>query len=61
MNKGVAVSLFVAGCSIWYAPGFNGIFFDPVAVTPGEGRIASAIFIVGAAILWFMPQSKDSD
>lgn len=56
MNKGVAVGLFVTGCFASYAPGFRGTFFDPVAVSPGEIQIISAICIVGA--VWFLPQSN---
>jgi hypothetical protein len=59
MNKGVAVGLFVAACLNLYSPGFNGIFFDPVKISVGEGRIIAAIFIVGAAVVWFMPPAKE--
>lgn len=58
MNKVIAVILFMCGSVNWYAPGFNG-FFEPVIVSVGEGRITAAILIVGAVIVWFMPQPKD--
>ena len=58
-KTGIATALFVAGCYSWYSPGYNGIFLDPVSVSPGEGRIIAAILVVGAAIVWLMPSSKD--
>jgi len=61
MNKGVAAVLLIMGCSSWFAPGFSGIFFDPVNVSAGEGRIMAAVYLVGAAIVWFMPQAKNND
>ncbi len=37
----------------WIAPEFSGFFFDSTDVTTGEGRIIGAIFLVGAALVWF--------
>jgi hypothetical protein len=58
MNRVVSASLFLGGCLSWYSPGFSGALFEPVSMSAGEGRIVGAIFIVGAAVVWFMPQSK---
>lgn len=35
--------------------GLTSMYWPPAGVSPGEGLIACAIFIVGAGILWFMP------
>ena len=59
MNKGAAIGLFIMGISSYYDPGFSGIFHDHVQISAGDGRIMAAIYIVGAAIVWFMPQPKD--
>jgi hypothetical protein len=59
MNKGIAAGLFVAGCFSAYAPGFNGLLRDAVHISAGEAQIITAIYFVGAAIVWFMPQTKD--
>ena len=58
MNRTVATFLAAAGFTSWIAPGFNGAFFDAVQVSDGEGRIVGAIFIVGAAIVWFLPERR---
>ena len=56
MKRNVALGFTGAGVASYYFPGFGGIFFENANVTAGEGRITSAILLVGAAILWFMPE-----
>lgn len=53
MNKGIAGGLLVAGILSWYDPGFNGFWAEASNVSAGDGRIIGAIFIVGAAIVFF--------
>lgn len=55
-KQAIAIGLAVYSAVSWYAPGFGGVLFDEVEVSTGEGRIISAILLVGAAILWFMPE-----
>jgi hypothetical protein len=52
----VAIGFAVYSTISWFAPEFSGVMFDDAAVSAGEGRIISAILLVGAAILWFMPE-----
>lgn len=52
-NRVISIALLLVGLFSWYAPGFNGLWSDPSTVTDGEGRIAGAVFMVGAAIVWF--------
>jgi hypothetical protein len=57
VNKGVAGAMIVAGWVQWLWPNWNGVLFEPsVGITVAEGRTIGAIFIVGAVIVWFMPQ-----
>jgi hypothetical protein len=53
MNKGVSGGLLMLGLLTWYDPGFNGFWMEASEVSDGDGKIAAAIFIVGAAIVWF--------
>ena len=60
MDKSIWALLLV-GLSLlmWYAPQWNGAFFAPsLDVTSGDGRIAAAIFFVGALVLWYLPTKK---
>jgi hypothetical protein len=52
-SQTVAVILAAAGATSWSYPTFNGFLFDAASVSAGEGRIVGAIFLVGAAHLWF--------
>ena len=52
-NRAVASGFLGAGLMSWIAPEFSGFFFDSTDVTTGEGRIIGAIFLVGAALVWF--------
>ncbi|MGJ8623986.1 MAG: hypothetical protein ACSHW1_14600 [Yoonia sp.] len=52
-NRTVAGGLLMLGLWSWFVPGFSGFFFSPSDVTDGEAQIVSAIFTVGAAIVWF--------
>jgi hypothetical protein len=53
--KSAVVGMFVgAGISSYYWPTWGGFFLEPVAVSAGEGRIMTAIYFVGAALLWFV-------
>jgi hypothetical protein len=56
MNRSVAVGLAALGLASWYMPGFNGFLFTPSSVSAGDGQIVGAIFLVGGAIVWFLPQ-----
>jgi hypothetical protein len=55
MNKAVSGGFTALGIGSWYMPGFNGVLSAPTHVSAGEGQIVGAIFLVGAAILWFLP------
>lgn len=50
-NRVVAVALLIAGLMTWLAPSYQGVWSGPADVSDGEGLIASAIFIAGAAIV----------
>jgi hypothetical protein len=52
----VAVGLAALGLANWYLPGFNEFLFAPSSASAGDGQIVGAIFLVGAAIVWFLPQ-----
>jgi len=52
-NRHVAFGLVFLGLLTWFAPGFNGVMFEQGSVSDGEAQIASAVYIVGAAIVWF--------
>ena len=54
MNRNVAVGFAVIGVLSYFWPGFNGVFFEPSDISLGESRIIAAIFLVGAAIVWFI-------
>jgi hypothetical protein len=55
-SQTVAVCFIVAGVTSWSYPAFNGFLFEAASVSAGEGRIVGAIFLVGAALLWFAPR-----
>jgi hypothetical protein len=55
MNKSVSGILAVFGFMNWNFPGSNGFFFAADTMSVGDGRIVGAIFMVGAAIVWFLP------
>ena len=52
-NRVVAGGLLMLALFSWLAPGFNGFFFASSDVSDGDARIVGAIFVVGAAIVWF--------
>jgi hypothetical protein len=54
MNRTVAAVFAVIGGIAWHWPGYNGFFFPPSDISIGDSRIMSAIFLVGAAIVWFV-------
>jgi hypothetical protein len=54
MNRQIAIAFAVIGATSWYWPGFNGVFFSPTDISAGDGRIIAAIFLVGAAVVWFI-------
>ncbi|SDN27437.1 hypothetical protein SAMN05216196_1011 [Lutimaribacter pacificus] len=53
MNKAISGGFAVLGLMSWYDPGFNGFWLDPSDVSDGDGRIVAAVFLVGAAIVFF--------
>jgi hypothetical protein len=55
----IVVGLFASGVGMWFWPDFNGFLFDPTDMSVGVSRIIAAIFLVGAAILFFMPPSAN--
>lgn len=55
-KQAVAIGFAVFSIVSWFAPGFSGVMFADAAVSAGEGRIISTILLVGAALLWFMPE-----
>lgn len=52
-NRYISVMLAFVGLMIWIAPGYNGFLLDSSSVSDGEAQISGAIFLVGAAIVWF--------
>jgi hypothetical protein len=53
-NRYWAVILILMAMTMWYAPQWNGLFFEPLKdFTGGEARIASTILFVGGLLLWF--------
>ena len=59
MNRAIAIGFVGAGMISWFLPGFNGYLFEPSVISAGDGRIVGAIFLVGAAIVWFVrPEDK---
>ena len=56
VNRAVAVVFAVIGAATWYWPRFNGFLFQASDIRLGESRIVASIFLVGAAVLWFMRQ-----
>jgi hypothetical protein len=57
MKKAVAIGFVIAGTGSWFWPQWNGFLFAPSNVSAGEGHIVGAIFLVGAAIVWFLRPS----
>jgi hypothetical protein len=33
------------------------MFFEPSAISVGESRIIAALFLIGGAILWYLPRN----
>jgi hypothetical protein len=60
MNRGVALVLAIVGIMSWFWPQWNGTLFPPSDVSAGEGHIIGAIFIVGAAVVWFIRAAPNS-
>ena len=55
MTKALAIVFAVAGGVSWFWPGtISGLLFRTVTVSANEGRIIGVLFLVGAAILWFI-------
>jgi len=54
LNRSIAIGFAVAGTVSYFWPGFNGMLFEPSNISVGESRIIAAIFLVGAAIVWFI-------
>jgi uncharacterized protein YjeT (DUF2065 family) len=55
LMRALAIVFAVAGVVSGFWPGtISGLLFHTVTVTAREGRIIGALFIVGAAILWFI-------
>ena len=57
-NKRGAGALFAIGLFNGYWPTYGKFFGAQPDFSVGEGRIVAAILLVGAAIVWFMPQPK---
>jgi hypothetical protein len=56
MKRTIAGAFAGVGIASYYWPSFAGMLVADVAVTAGEGRIAAAVYFLGAAVLWFMPE-----
>lgn len=54
MNRAVATGFAVAGILSWLWPGFDGFFSSTAEIGAGESRIIGSIFMVGAAVVWFI-------
>lgn len=57
MKQAFAIGFAFGGMLSWFAPGFSGVFASPTVVSTGDGQIVGAILLVGAAVLWFMPET----
>jgi hypothetical protein len=56
----LAIAFAVAGLVCWLWPGaISGLFFDALTVSPRESDVIGAIFLVAAAVLWFVRPSDD--
>ena len=57
--KGLVAGLFAAlGVETWIYPSELDTMFQSGAISAGEGRIIAAIFVVGAAIVLFLPSDQ---
>lgn len=57
-KKNLSIVLVLTGIIQWSFPKFNGVFFEQVEVSVGEGHIIGIIAIVGGLLLWYLPQEK---
>jgi hypothetical protein len=59
-SRTLAVLSAMNGFMSLFWPNYTGFLSANVPpITSGEGRIAAAIYLVGACILWCMPARKD--
>jgi len=58
MKTGMAIALGIAGLGAWLLPGWNGLLFPASDTSAGEGQDLGAVLVVGALVLWFMPEKK---
>jgi hypothetical protein len=55
MNSSFAILFAIVVAGEWlFGPGFNGFMYEPDAISLGDSRIFSSIFLVGGAILQFI-------
>lgn len=60
MIRALAILLAVAGVVSLFWPGtISGLLFQTVSPSPRESQIIGALFIAGAAILWFIRAPDD--
>jgi hypothetical protein len=52
----MSIGFAIAGLTSWYDPSFNGFLSEGTSISAGDGRIVGAIFFIGAAVVWFMPE-----
>jgi hypothetical protein len=58
--KALAIVFAAAGVVCWLQPGaITGLLFDALTVSARESDIIGAIFLVAAAVLWFVRPSDD--
>jgi hypothetical protein len=57
-KEGWSVGLWFLAFAMWFFPSWNGLFVDPSGISLGEGRIVSAIFLVGGLILFYLPKQN---
>ena len=56
----LAIVLAVAGAVCWLWPGvIGGLLFQTLPISARESVIIGALFVVGAAILWFVRPPDD--
>lgn len=56
MSKALAIGMLVASMDEYFWPGFNGLWSTPSVISLGESQILSAVYLIGALVLWCMPQ-----
>jgi hypothetical protein len=58
MKDNWAIALIMGSAGAWFFPQWEGLLFDPVSISTGDGRIIAAILFVGGLLLWYLPDKS---